>query len=133
MVLDQEFDAGTLHILRKAVLACAMAAGMPESRAPDVMIVAHELAANAVRYGGGRGRLRVWLAAGALHCRVTDPGNAGFDGIPPAGTASRGPPPWRYQPGHGLWLVRQAADNFTAMTGPGGSQVTASFALRSAS
>lgn len=138
-MLEQEFNAGALHVLRKAVLACAMAAGMPESRATDVMLVAHELAANAVRYGGGRGRLCIWIAAGAMHCQVTDPGIPGFDGNPPAGMASRGPavtggpPPWPYQPGHGLWLVRQAADNFTAMTGPGGSQVTASFALRSAS
>ena len=138
-MLEQEFNAGALHVLREAVLACAMAAGMPESRATDVMLVAHELAANAVRYGGGRGRLCIWIAAGAMHCRITDPGVSGFDGNPPAGMASRGPavtrgpPPWPYQPGHGLWLVRQAADNFTAMTGPGGSQVTASFALRSAS
>lgn len=137
-MLDQEFNAGTLRILRKAVLACAMAAGMPESRAPDVMLVVHELAANAVRYGGGRGRLCIWTAAGALHCQVTDPGIPRLDGNPPAGTASRrpagipGPPPWPYQPGHGLWLVRQAADHFTAVTGPDGSQVTASFALRSA-
>ena len=138
-MLEQEFNAGTLHVLREAVLACAMAAGMPESRATDVMLVAHELAANAVRYGGGRGRLRIWIAAGALHCQLTDPGIAGLDGNPPAGTESqlpavtRGPPPWPYRPGHGLWVVRQAADHFTAMTGPGGSQVTASFAVRGAS
>jgi anti-sigma regulatory factor (Ser/Thr protein kinase) len=138
-VLEQEFNADALHVLRKAVLACAMAAGMPESRATDVMLVAHELAANAVRYGGGRGRLCIWIAAGAMYCQVTDPGIPGFDGNPPAGTASRGPvvtrgpSPWPYQPGHGLWLVRRAADNFTAMTGPGGSQVTASFALYSSS
>jgi serine/threonine-protein kinase RsbW len=138
-VLKQEFNADTLHVLREAVLACAMAAGMPESRATDVMLVAHELAANAVRYGGGRGRLLIWIAAGALHCQLTDPGIAGLDGNLPAGTESQrptlvpGPPPWRYQTGHGLWLVRQAADHFTAMTGPGGSQVTASFALRGAS
>ena len=56
-MLEQEFNAGALHRLREAVLACAMATGMPESRATDVMLVAHELAANAVRYGGGRGRL----------------------------------------------------------------------------
>ena len=138
-MLEQEFNADTLHILRKAVLACTLAEGMPESRASDVMLVAHELAANAVRYGGGRGCLRIWIAAGALHCQVTDLGIPGFDGNPPAGTASQrpavisGPPPWPYQQGHGLWLVRQTAEHFTAVTGPGGSQVTASFALRSAS
>ena len=134
-MLEQEFNAGTLHILRKAVLACATAAGMPESRALDVMLVVHELAANAVRYGGGRGRLSIRAAAGLLHCQVTDPGGPGFGGNPPGGPATQrpagipGPPPWPYQPGHGLWLVRQAADHFTAVTGREGSQVTASFAL----
>lgn len=139
-MLDQGFNAGTLHILRKAVLAFAMAAGMPESRATDVVLVAHELAANAVLYGGGRGRLCIWIAAGALHCQVTDLGVPGLDGAAPQAdmasrgpAVTRGPPPWSYQAGHGLWLVRQAADHFNAMTGPGGSQVTASFALRSAS
>ena len=138
-MLEQEFNAGTLHVLRQAVLACAMAAGMPESRATDVMLVAHELAANAVRYGGGHGRLRICISARALHCQVTDPGVAGCGGNPPAGTASQRPTVvpepslWPYQPGHGLWLVRQAADHFTAMTGPGGSQVSASFALGSPS
>jgi hypothetical protein len=84
-------------------------------------------------------RLCIWIAAGALHCRVNDLGVPGFDENLPAGTASRGPavtrgpPLWPYQPGHGLWLVRQAADHFAAMTGPGGSQVTVSFALRRAS
>ena len=52
-MLEQEFNAGALHVLRKAVLACAMAAGMPESRATDVMLVAHELAANAVGTAAG--------------------------------------------------------------------------------
>ena len=61
-MLEQEFNADALHVLRKTVLACSMAAGMPESRATDVMLVAHELAANSVRYGGGRGRLCIWTA-----------------------------------------------------------------------
>ena len=46
-MLDQEFTAGTLHILREAVLVHATAAGLPEARAADVMLAVHELAANA--------------------------------------------------------------------------------------
>ena len=133
VMLDQEFTAGTLHILREAVLAHATAAGLPEARATDVMLAVHELAANAVRHGGGTGRLRIRIDAGRLHCQVTDPGSAHVNGHLPAARADEGggaaAQPWPYQPGHGLWLVRRAADQLTVTTGPGGSQVTVSFTL----
>ena len=48
MTLDRQFGEGTLHILREAVLAHVAAAGMPDDRASEVMLVVHELAANAV-------------------------------------------------------------------------------------
>jgi serine/threonine-protein kinase RsbW len=138
-MLEQEFNTGTLRILRKVVLAYATAAGMPESRATDVVLVVHELAANAVRHGGGMGRLSLHVAAGSLHCQVTDPGTAYASDQSVTATADQRsttaaePDPWPYQPGHGLWLVRQAADYFTAVTGPHRSQVTVAFALPSAS
>ncbi len=134
-MLDQQFDEGTLHILREAVLAHAAAAGMPEWRAVDVMLAVHELAANAVRHGGGTGQVQVQVADGALVCRVSDPGPASRNGHAPATEPGRQQPravtaqPWPYQPGHGLWLVRQAADHLTVTCGPAGSQVTAVFAL----
>jgi anti-sigma regulatory factor (Ser/Thr protein kinase) len=132
-MLDQGFTVGTLHILRESVLAHATAAGLPEARATDVMLAVHELADNAVRHGGGTGQLRVRIAAGKLHCQVTDPGNATANGYLPTAPASQGSgpaaQPWPYQPGHGLWLVRRAADQLTATTGPRGSQVTVSFTL----
>jgi anti-sigma regulatory factor (Ser/Thr protein kinase) len=135
-MLDQEFTAGTLRLLRAAVIAHAMAVGMPESRAADVMLAVHELAANVVRHGSGIGQLRMRIATGALHCRVTDPGLARFDGDHPAAPSKRvrAPAvfqldPWPYRRGHGLGLVRELADQVTVMTGPNGSQVTASFTL----
>jgi anti-sigma regulatory factor (Ser/Thr protein kinase) len=130
-VLDQEFTAGTLHLLREAVIAHVTAAGLPESRATDIMLAVHELAANAIRHGGGTGQLRVRIAAGALHCQVTDPGPGPLNHHPPAAAVMR-QAPWPYRPGHGLWLARQAADRLTTITGRHGSQVTASFALPSA-
>jgi anti-sigma regulatory factor (Ser/Thr protein kinase) len=132
-MLEQEFNTGTLRILRTVVLAYATAAGMPESRATDVVLVVHELAANVVRHGGGMGRLSLHVAAGSLHCQVTDPGTAYASDQPVTATTASEPDPWPYQPGHGLWLVRQAADYFTAVTGPHRSQVTVAFALPSAS
>lgn len=141
VTLERQFNADTLRFLREAVLAHATAAGMPESRATEVMLVAHELAANAVRHGGGTGRLSIHIAAGALYCQVTDLGPVRSSShLPAASTDQRTasattaqPEPWPYEPGHGLWLVRQAADGCTVVTGPHGSRVTVSFALPGAS
>ncbi len=128
MALDQWFDEGTLPALRKAVQAEAFAVGMPRYRTGDVVLAVHELAANAVRHGGGVGRAQLWVAEGALHCMVSDAGRGSGDGHARAGTVAA-VRPWLFKPGHGLWLVRGVADQLTAGPGPGGSQVTAVFAL----
>jgi anti-sigma regulatory factor (Ser/Thr protein kinase) len=65
-MLEQQFDRGSLHTLRETVLAYAVASGMAGDRATDVMLAAHELAANAVRHGGGTGRVQMLLTAGEL-------------------------------------------------------------------
>ena len=124
-VLDLEFDGDGLYRLRAAVLAHAVAAGMPERRAADVMIAVHELAANAVRYGAGTGRARMWAGAVVLRCQVDDGGGRG-------GRAADEVGPWPYQRRHGLWLVREVADEMTVRSGPDGTQVTAVFALPAA-
>jgi anti-sigma regulatory factor (Ser/Thr protein kinase) len=121
-ILDQAFDSATLYALRSAVQAHAFAAGMPERRVDDVVIAVHELAANAIRHGAGRGRLRMWPVPGGLCFQVDDARPGGPDGGDPA---SR----WPYLPGHGLWLVRQVADQMHASSGPGGTRVTVVFAL----
>lgn len=46
-MLEQDFNAESLPVLRETVLAYARDAGMPHSRAIEVMLVAHELASNA--------------------------------------------------------------------------------------
>jgi anti-sigma regulatory factor (Ser/Thr protein kinase) len=113
VVFDQRFDASTLHALRDRVVACAAAAGMPENRAPDMLLAVHELAANAVRHGAGAGRVVMRAATGTLVCQVSDAGwRAG---------------PWPVRQGHGLWLVQTIADEVHASSGPHGSQVTAIF------
>ncbi len=137
MTLEQHFDEGTLHILRETVLAHAIAAGMADGRATDVMLAVHELAANAVRHGGGSGRMRMRATGGELIFDVSDPGPTSPNGHAPGGTPGRQrsggtaaqAQPWAYQPGHGLWLVRKVADHISAVSGPSGSHVTAVFAL----
>jgi anti-sigma regulatory factor (Ser/Thr protein kinase) len=138
MLLDQRFDAGTLHVLRAAARELAAGAGMSPRRADDVMIAVHELAANAVRHGAGAGRLRMWTAARALCCQIDDAGppglpgqnrHAGNGGQQVAGTGGADGGIWPLQPGHGLWLTRELADQMNVTSGPGGSQVTVVFIL----
>ncbi len=137
MTLDQQFDKRTLHIVRETVLTRAVAAGMGDDRATDVMIAVHELAANAVCHGGGTGRIRMQVNHGELIIRVSDPGPASLDGHALAGITGKrhhgGTPapaqPWPFQPGHGLWLARQVADHISVDSGPAGSRVTVAFTV----
>lgn len=124
--LEQDFDAGSLYALRSAVAAHAAMAGLPPRRVYDVVVAAHELAANAVRHGAGRGRLRLQAADGMLICQVSDdgPAAAGEDQDPGAGAA-----PWPAEYGHGLWVVEQVADQYTVDRGPAGTTATVAFAL----
>lgn len=116
IVLDECFDASSLHVLRRRAAACAAGTGMPQIRAADVLMAVNELAANAVTHGPGAVRVLMRAAPGALQCQVSDPGSA-------AGH-------WPVRQGHGLWLVQAVADEVSISSGPDGSQVTAVFAWR---
>jgi anti-sigma regulatory factor (Ser/Thr protein kinase) len=120
---DQGFDSGSLHAVRAAVAAAAAAVGLPRARAYEAVAAVHELAANAVRHGGGRGRLQLWTSQDQLHCQVSD------DGTPGGGTGPDSHPPWPSPPGHGLWLARQVADHAAISHGPAGTTATVSFQL----
>jgi anti-sigma regulatory factor (Ser/Thr protein kinase) len=128
-VLDQVFDADSLHALRAAVAAHCMQAGLAEGRVGDLVLAVHELAANAVRHGAGHGRLRVWNTGGTLRCEVTDdgaPSPVSLDGEAPAAPGSAR---WNIEPGHGLWVVRQVADQTSLHGGSSGTVAEVSFRL----
>jgi anti-sigma regulatory factor (Ser/Thr protein kinase) len=137
LILDQAFDGDSLYALRAALAAHAAQAGLPEFRVYDLIAVVHELAANAVRHGGGRGQLLVWKADSALRCRVTDPGTS--EASRETRAAEAGPerqphaasPPerWDGEHGHGLWLARQLSDQLIIRSGPRGTVAEVSFAV----
>jgi two-component sensor histidine kinase len=142
-ILDLAFDSGTLHALRAGVKAHAREAGLPEARAEDVVLVVHELAANAVRHGAGAGRLRIWkLAGSSLYCQIEDGEllRSGHPGEPPDHAGSEAadavdasdPASGRLlpsRPGHGLWLVRQVADRMRILSGARGTRAAVAFDL----
>lgn len=119
ILCDEAFDAGSLHSLRARVAACAAAVGMAEDRAMSVILVVHELAANAVRHGAGSGRLLMQATGDGLRCQISDNGPASGQ-------------PWPVRQGHGLWIVRSAVDKVTVQSGPGGSLVAVVFGANAA-
>lgn len=120
-VLEQDFDAESLYALRAAVAAHGSQAGLSEGRTEDFVLVVHELATNAIRHGAGRGRVRLWKTADAVRCEVTD------DGAP--GTGDRDAALWDLQPGHGLWLTRQVADQASLESAASGTVAAVTFRL----
>ncbi len=133
--LDLAFDSGTLHALRAAVQAYACQAGLPEDRAIDVVLVVHELAANAVRHGAGAGRLRMWSLPEALCCEVEDGGAAArMEKGAPVGQGYQEEDdaradPWPYVEGHGLWVARKVADGLNVISGTHGTRAAFTFVL----
>ena len=135
VVLDREIRAATLSALREAVLGCASAAGLSRDRSLEVMLAAHELAANVIRHGSGRGRLLLRVTARALSCQVSDAratARAALDASSEADGTAAPAAGWPVEHGHGLWLVRKTADRVQVAAGPAGSVVSIAFNLPTA-
>jgi anti-sigma regulatory factor (Ser/Thr protein kinase) len=123
--LDQTFDLDGLVALRSAVAAHADRLGLPLDRVQELVLVAHELASNAIRHGAGTGRLRIWAGDGMVHCEISDPG----PGFANPGDKSYWQPPVDQLGGRGLWLAYHLCDDFDLVSGPDGTTATASFGL----
>ncbi|MEV6965435.1 ATP-binding protein [Hamadaea sp. NPDC051192] len=122
-LLEQQFDAAGLYALRSAIAAHASELGADSRRAGEIVLACHELAINAVRHGGGRGRLRLWRSGDLLYCEVTDDGPGLAD--PEAGSQ---PVPLAEPGGRGLWIVRRLAESME-IANHQGTTITVAFAL----
>lgn len=118
--VDLSFDVNSLHQLRSGLAAHASLLPVPEEQVADLLIVATELATNAIRHGGGNGRLRMWHNDATLYCQVSDRGPGIAD--PTIGTTS--PDPSDTDAHRGLWICRNLAEELTITTNPGGPGVT---------
>jgi anti-sigma regulatory factor (Ser/Thr protein kinase) len=77
-----------------------VAEGVPEPKALEMLVAGTEVAANAIRHGGGLSQARVGTVEGRFVCEVVDRGR-GFDD-PAAGYLAP-----REGTGTGLWVARQ--------------------------
>ncbi|HEX6681497.1 MAG TPA: ATP-binding protein [Candidatus Limnocylindrales bacterium] len=119
------FHRGNLAELRSLVAELADRAGLDDHRIDDLLVVATELATNAVRHAGGSGVLRLWSGGDALYCQVIDDG----PGLPDPQRAGVRPVPTNSDEGRGLWLARQLSDELYLVAGRRGTSATATFAI----
>jgi anti-sigma regulatory factor (Ser/Thr protein kinase) len=119
-LLDRDFDLATISAVRREVERHSARLGLSDPALYRFVVAVHEIVTNAVRHGGGRGRVRLWCEGQRLLCRISDRGR----GMP---AARRAPGP-RPEPGTiggwGLWLARQGCDTMTVDSGADGSVIT---------
>jgi anti-sigma regulatory factor (Ser/Thr protein kinase) len=123
--LDQPFDRDSMYALRAAVAAHATTFGAPPGRVSHLVIIASELASNAVQHGGGAGRLRLWRDNSVVCCQVSDRGL----GLPDPARAGTQIPPALVSSGRGLWIVRRLTVALTIDSTDRGTTVTATVPL----
>jgi anti-sigma regulatory factor (Ser/Thr protein kinase) len=110
--LELPFDGESLVALRSTVAAHGGRLGLGDARVDDLVLVAHELASNAVRHGGGKGRLRMWRDDRSVFCEVAD-GGPGFAYERPDGSRR---PSLGATGGRGLWIVSRLVDELQVST-----------------
>ncbi|TDC82225.1 ATP-binding protein [Micromonospora sp. KC606] len=125
LLLAQPFDQAQVTELRHSVGSCAQSVGLGGQRLDDFVLAVNELITNAVRHGGGRGRLRLWQHVGAIVCEVADHGG----GISAQRLGDRSRPAPDTAGGWGLWLARELSDTMEVESGPAGTTVRISATL----
>lgn len=122
VLLSQAFAATGVTAVRRAVAARVAAAGLSGESLEGFVLAVHELVANAVRHGGGAGRIHLRRQGDTLICEISDQGEGGarLPAAPPAVTAPGG---------RGLWLAHHLTGDLRIDSGPAGLCVTIRTAL----
>jgi anti-sigma regulatory factor (Ser/Thr protein kinase) len=97
------FGPGEVAAVREICTALGLEAGLPRERADDLTAAVHEVAANSLLHGGGRGTLSFWTEADRVVAQVQDAGHLDLH-------AGESEPALDEETGRGLWLVRQLCD-----------------------
>ena len=121
-LLNREFDFDSLAAVRHEVARHSGAAGLADAGLHWFVVAVNEITTNAVRHGGGSGRVSLWVDHGRVHCRVADEG----PGIPPGRERDGQRPPPGTLSGRGLWLARQGCESIAFDSDATGTRVTLS-------
>jgi serine/threonine-protein kinase RsbW len=124
ILLQFEFDRDAVTDGRHDIAGLASAAGLDGLRLDGFVLAVNEIMTNAVRHGGGRGRVRLWRTAGGLRCEISDGGTGD-----PARFNGHELPPTEATGGRGLWLARHLCDSFVVETGRDGTRVELTMAI----
>lgn len=124
LLLEQTFNDDNLYGVRAAVAAHVSTVAADQRTVDTMVLIAHELASNCVRHGGGSGRLKLWLAGDTLQCEVSDTGT----GLAHPALAGQTLPAAALPGGRGLWIARQLSD-LDIVTSPAGTTITATIPL----
>ena len=111
------FAGVDISAVRRVVRAAALEQGMEPRRVDELMLAAHELAANSVAHGGGHGELTIWPAPGALAVEIHD---QGWIEDPLVG---QGLLDLEAESGRGIWMANQLCDLVQVRSGTRGTQV----------
>lgn len=115
--IDVEFGAGDLAAVRGAVRRSCEAVRLHPAATDDVVLAAHELAANSVQHAGGGGRLLIWNQPGALVVEIDDDGH--IDDL----LVGRNALDLASEHGRGIWMANQLCDLVQVRSGDHGTQV----------
>ncbi|MGC5284704.1 ATP-binding protein [Micromonospora sp. DT231] len=118
-VFSTSFALTDLARVRNEVEVVSRRCGLGHDEIEDWVTAVNELLINAIRHGGGRGFVCLFLD-GQLMCEVTDQGR-GFNTAHYVPGAER--PPLTGGGGMGLWMVGQMADYLLVASGPAGTTI----------
>jgi serine/threonine-protein kinase RsbW len=107
LLVSQPFDHSGIAALRHAIASAAGSAGLTGDRLEDFVVAVNEILTNAVRHGGGGGRVMVWREPDAVVCEVRDHG----PGVPAEWMRNRARPSPEKPGGWGLWLAGRLTDS----------------------
>ncbi|MGA9749341.1 MAG: sensor histidine kinase [Nocardioides sp.] len=111
------FEGTDLGTVRAVVRRACEAARLHPSVTDDLVLAAHEVAANSVLHAQGGGVLRIWDEAGALAVEVWDDGRI-HDPL-----VGRTPLDLTSEHGRGIWMANQLCDLVQVRSGDHGTQV----------
>jgi anti-sigma regulatory factor (Ser/Thr protein kinase) len=113
-----------LSEVRARVRSHARQAGLPETRANDLVLAVSEVAANTLRHARSAGTLTIWHDDSEIVCEIRD------SGIITDPLVGQRRPPADALAGHGLWLVHQLCDQVELTSGDGGTTIRMHMAIR---